>query len=286
VPGRLARAAADDERRQQVEVKQIIIRYLSHEVRSPLNIISSALSFLQMDLTHLLPGPEKDSALEYLSSMRIASQDILQTMNEMLQMETINSGNLSLDPQMVPCKDLIEIAQCSGIVAKEKGVHFSVQDMLTKDVSSELPGFGPEPPDLEGGFELQVDLDQRELPRQLDLALYVDKFKIGQVVRNLVTNEVKLTPAGQSVTVNVRRPTAAEETSLAVDTTRMGESDAIAVSGHAIIEVVDTGVGISAEDHSKLFGAFAQFRANELQVPPHYTFYPLYVVIVIITIND
>eukprot|EP01036_Dinobryon_divergens_P055206 gene55206-73747_t len=88
----------------------------------------------------------------------------------------------------------------------------------------------------------------------LDLALYAYMFKIGQEVRNLVTNAVKFTPASETVVVNIRRPIAAEETSIAT----------AATGGN---EVVDTGVGIATEDHSTLFKAFAQFCANELQSP-------------------
>jgi len=49
-----------------------------------------------------------------------------------------------------------------------------------------------------------------------------------------------------------------------------GGSAAYRTTMHAVIEVADTGAGISPNDHSKVFGAFAQFRANELQVTlPH-----------------
>eukprot|EP01035_Chromulina_nebulosa_P024360 gene24360-31707_t len=102
VPGRLARSVVDSERRRLVDVKRGIIRYLSHEVRSPLNIIFSAIGFLEVDVNALPPSPALAAVCESLSTVRQASQDILQTMNEMLQMETINSGSLSLDPQMVP----------------------------------------------------------------------------------------------------------------------------------------------------------------------------------------
>lgn len=116
-----------------------------------------------------------------------------------------------------------------------------------------------------------------------EVAFHVDKFKIRQVVRNLVTNAVKFTPAGYSVSVNIRHTTAAEEAIIVEDSlkaTRDGKKqkkdDEDKDSGggrsdyhstcQAVIEVVDTGAGISPEDHSKVFGAFTQFRVNELQV--------------------
>jgi len=121
ISGRLARFTVDKERSLSADIRRII-RYLSHEVRSPLNIISSAIGFMELDMA---PCPAKASVDDSLSVMRQATQDIRQTMNEMLlQMETINSGSLSLDPQMVPCVKVMEIVQRSSVVAREKGVNF------------------------------------------------------------------------------------------------------------------------------------------------------------------
>eukprot|EP01036_Dinobryon_divergens_P026376 gene26376-35014_t len=300
VPGRLARSAVDSERRRLVDAKRNIIRYLSHEVRSPLNIIASAIGFMEMDMAALPPSPAKATVLESLLTVRQASQDILHTMNEMLQMETINSGSLSLDSTMVPCGELMEIVQRSGVAAREKDVQFFVQEFLTREHGIGIEHLGCR--DLESGSIIEEVI---ELPRLEDIALFVDKFKIGQVLRNLVTNAVKFTPPGESVTVNIRAATAAEEAVIAEDSRKAlrdnrhaaltsntaaaaagrapngnnidGGGDGSSGSrngndltsyrsaGHAVIEVVDTGAGISPADHSKVFGAFAQFRANELQ---------------------
>ena len=114
----------------------------------------------------------------------------------------------------------------------------------------------------------------KDLPLLQDLAPYVDKFKIGQVVRNLVTNAVKFTPVGEAVSVNIHPATADEEAAISEGGRKplCGSEDAQLVgftfrsAGHAIIEVFDTGTGSTPEDHSKVFGAFAQFRSNELQI--------------------
>ena len=115
-------------------------------------------------------------------------------------------------------------------------------------------------------------MDMKNLPLLQDLAPYVDKFKIGQVVRNLVTNAVKFTPAGEAVPVN-NHPAKEAAISEGGRKPLCGSEDAQLVgftfrsAGHAIIEVVfDTGTGSTPEDHSKVFGAFAQFRSNELQI--------------------
>ena len=60
VPGRLARIAVEKERKKMVQTKRALIRYLSHEVRSPLNVIHSGLNLLLSDVESLPP-----SMLEY-----------------------------------------------------------------------------------------------------------------------------------------------------------------------------------------------------------------------------
>jgi signal transduction histidine kinase len=67
-----------------------------------------------------------------------------------------------------------------------------------------------------------------------------DPHRLSQIVRNLVENALKYTPEGGTITVRARQR-----------------------NGQAIIEVQDTGIGISPEEQARLFTRF--FRAdNEL----------------------
>eukprot|EP01036_Dinobryon_divergens_P030629 gene30629-39902_t len=220
ISGRLARSIVYTERCLLADIRRII-RYLSHEVRSPLNIISSAIGFMDIDMAALPPSPEKASVADSLVTMRQAAHDILKTMNEMLQMETINSGSLSLDLQMVPCGEVMEIIQRSGVTAREKGVQFSVQEFLSRGQGTEC---------VDGSSRSIHDLES------LSTMILEDSRKAIQDSK------------GAAARVQ-QGPGSAKYRS----------------AGHAVIEVVDTGVGISPEDQSKVFGAFTQFRANELQ---------------------
>ena len=70
-----------------------------------------------------------------------------------------------------------------------------------------------------------------------DVAVRADRMRIGQVVRNLLTNAAKYSPPGTPITLR---------------TTRRG--------GHVLIEVVDRGYGIHPDDLSRIFEKFGRGR--------------------------
>ena len=268
VPGRLAKAAADKERRHLIGMKTTLIRHISHEVRSPLNIINSGINFMETDISTLPPGTLKEKVMESLVSVRHACIEVIQTLNDILQMETIKSGHLAFEQQMVPCIEIVETISQYGIAAKEKGVLFSVHQSISSSK------WATQDMDIESS--IGSAREEQKLSNMNHLSLFVDKFKIVQVMRNLITNAVKFTPSGRSVTVNIRPATLADATEanprplenkrlLAANYSETFFSEYEFVS-NVVIEVVDTGAGIASENQSKVFGAFAQFQANELQV--------------------
>jgi signal transduction histidine kinase len=86
------------------------------------------------------------------------------------------------------------------------------------------------PTAVERGIELR--LEPQRLP-----AVTADRDRVGQAIDNLVSNALKFTPPGGSVEV------------------RLGGADDVAV-----VEVSDTGLGMSEEDRARVFDRF--FRAG------------------------
>ena len=244
VPSRLAKAAVEAEQSRVTKIRRDLIRHFSHEVRSPLNIISSGLTFMESDIAALSPGPQKEQLKENLISVRQACDEVVDGMNEMLQMETMKSGTFAFEQKMVPCDEIVNIVKHCGIVAMEKGVHFSISESVSTAVE--------ETQDV-------ATSDKR------DLVLFVDKYRLRQVMRNLITNSVKFTPSGQFVTVNIRPVSASDYSFEFPQPTLPPEHSDYQFVTHAVIEIIDTGAGIAPENHSKVFGAFTQFNANELQ---------------------
>ena len=83
--------------------------------------------------------------------------------------------------------------------------------------------------------ELVVNLD-RDVPS----IIYGDELRISQVITNLLSNAVKFTPENGAVLLNIKK---ADET-----------GDDITL----MIDVVDTGIGISEEQQARLFTSFEQ----------------------------
>lgn len=76
------------------------------------------------------------------------------------------------------------------------------------------------------------------------LPVLADAAKIAQVIRNLISNAIKFTPCGGTVTIRLT----------------MNE-----IENKVRVEVRDTGAGMTKEDRRKLFNEIVQFNPQALQ---------------------
>eukprot|EP01036_Dinobryon_divergens_P026133 gene26133-34745_t len=276
VPGRLAKIAVEKSRKKMVDTKRALIRYLSHEVRSPLNVIHSGLNLLVEDVEQLPPNDEKNKLIETFASIRHASGDLLQTMNDLLLLESMDSPAFSVEEKMVPCTSLTEIAEKCSLMPREKGIVFTVNNQF--DEKDHVPD-GQVVVDEQVDHLNDIELGCVHKDPDADKLLFIDKHKIGQVLRNLITNSSKFTPAGETISVNICNATSADlaETTDSSDgededivdwrrrVTAFAQENCYAPCGEVLVEVKDTGVGIAPANWGKVFGQFAQFDANKLQ---------------------
>jgi signal transduction histidine kinase len=84
------------------------------------------------------------------------------------------------------------------------------------------------------GHDLKVDEPAEPLEAEIDS----DRFQM--VIRNLLSNAAKYSPAGSDITVRIQR-----------------------ASGKAIVAVTDQGVGISPEDQANLFTRFGRMQSTQ-----------------------
>lgn len=184
------------------------IATLSHELRTPLNTIIG-FSEMIIDAPRYRMTPEKQES--YARHIHESGRTLLSLINDILDYSSLAQVAPSLALEWCPAARLLE-----GTVAGLSAL------AIQKDVRLVA---GP----VEPGLELRVD-----------------RLRFGQILSNLVSNGVKFTPAGGSVTVSLHR-----------------EPD-----GGAAIEVADTGVGMRAEDIPRALEPFRQIDGGHARAFP------------------
>jgi signal transduction histidine kinase len=180
--------------------KSEFLANMSHELRTPLNAI---IGFSEVMLSGMV-GPMPDKQKEFTGDIRDSGKHLLGLINDILDLSKIEAGRMELD---VSRFDLHAAVDSAMTLVRGRAERHSIR--LDSEVA-------PDVGEYEG--------DER-------------KFK--QIMLNLLTNAVKFTPEGGTVTVNVAR------------------------NGHDyLFSVKDTGVGIAPEDHEKIFEEFRQVGSD------------------------
>jgi len=189
---------ARDDAEAANRAKSEFLATMSHELRTPLNAI---VGFSQVIKAEEL-GPIGCSEYgEFVKDIHTAGLDLLGLAKDMLEFATLESGDAEIAEEVVQIPDVI------------RSVASLAQDQA-----------------LSAGIELRLEID-KHLP-----ALRADVRMISQMLSNLLTNAIKFTSAGGTVTVRAEN----------------GPE-----SGYRI-RVVDTGIGIALDDIPKVLSQFGQ----------------------------
>jgi signal transduction histidine kinase len=144
--------------RELDHLKSSFLANMSHELRTPLN---SILGFAQVILEGL-DGPLTPDMSNDLSLIDKNGQHLLTLINEILDMAKIEAGRLSLSPEPVNLRSLLEdVVETTASLAREKSLY------------------------------LRIDSDE-----QADVTLMLDYTRICQVFINLIGNATKFTEKG------------------------------------------------------------------------------------------
>jgi two-component system cell cycle sensor histidine kinase PleC len=194
--------AISDEARRRAEsanvAKSRFLATMSHELRTPLNAI---LGFSEVMKSELLGPIENANYKEYCGNIHESGRHLLQLINEILDLSRIEAGRYELHEEPVRLTEVVE--DCLRLLhlrAESKGLHVSTE------------------------FERGL--------RQL----WADERAIRQICINLISNALKFTPRGGSVTLTVG------------NTPEGGQTFAVR----------DTGPGIPKEEIPKVMQAFGQ----------------------------
>ena len=193
----------------------------------------------------------------------MAAVDIL---NDLLCYEKLDSGILVLHKEKVIISQFLKgCVSMFAAQARECGVTMSIlTDTNTDNVDSNA--------------DMTTPLSLRG-----DDSIFVDRFKMDQVIRNLISNALKFTPMGGTMTVKAhfvpRKNVVADlivsnqgstklfcsSSSLAPLVHSSVNSTAYPIDGHLMVVVTDTGAGISIENQKRLFKDIVQFSPEKLQ---------------------
>jgi cell cycle sensor histidine kinase DivJ len=181
--------------------KSRFLACMSHELRTPLNAIIGFSDLLRNSSGNVI---DSTRALEYARIINESGHHLLAVANEILDMSRLETGNFGLFP--APLRLDAVIASCIELLAlraQEAGVTFNIE------VEHGLP------------------------------EIVADRRAVLQILINLVTNAIKFSNLGGTVTV-----------SAGVD----GE--------HVWLEVADTGVGIAPDDLTRIGNPFFQAQGR------------------------
>lgn len=145
--------------------KSAFIANVSHELRTPLNAI---IGFSEMIRTQTLGPVGTEKYAEYAADIHQSGQHLLSLINDLLDMNKIESGKFELHPQTVNVDKLT--VECCELI---RGQAEKASIALKREVDPNLP------------------------------AIESDPRVIKQIVLNMLSNAVKFTPADGLVTLRI-----------------------------------------------------------------------------------
>lgn len=181
------------------KAKSVFLSNMSHDIRTPMNAI---VGFTTLAITHIDNRKEVE---EYLKKIMMSGNHLLSLINDVLDMSRIESGKMHLEEKLCSLPDILH------------GLH----NIVREDINSK---------------QLELHMDTADV---FDEEIYCDKLRLNQVLLNLLSNSVKYTPSGGSVSMRV--------------TEKPGMIDGFANYEFCI---KDTGIGMSSEFVSHIFEPF------------------------------
>lgn len=152
------------ERKQVEQMKTEFVSTVSHELRTPLTSIAGSLGLLAGGAVGELP----ERARRLVTIAYDNCQRLVRLINDILDVEKIESGKMAFALQPVPLRALIETTvQANAPYAESHGVTVAIDP-------------GPE-----------------------EAAVLADPDRLVQVVTNLLSNAIKFSPDGETVTIAV-----------------------------------------------------------------------------------
>lgn len=199
------RLAAEEAMVAANKAKSTFLSNMSHDIRTPMNAV---IGFATLALAN---ADNTEKVKDYLAKILSSSNHLLSLINDVLDMSRIESGKIHLEEREANLSDIlhdIKTIVSGEIHAKQLELYMDVLDVTDEDV-------------------------------------FCDKTRLNQVLMNLISNAIKFTPAGGTISIRV----------IQIPQPTEGK-------GLYEIRVKDTGIGMSQEFAQKIFEPFERERTS------------------------
>ena len=193
------------------KAKTDFLSTMSHDIRTPMNAIIGLTTIAEKKLG------DWEAVAENLRKIGLASNHLLTLINDILDISKVESGKLNLSPLTFSIVETVQnLMNLSQPMIKEKNIRFS----------------------------FRINRMEKEY-------LYADQLRLNQIYINILSNAIKYTEPGGSVSVDLREEKSEKEGCIKL-----------------IYIVADTGIGMSPEFLEKMYQPFSRqtdSRVNSIQ---------------------
>lgn len=190
---------------QASKAKTTFLNNMSHDIRTPMN---SIIGFTALATTHI---DNKERVRDYLTKISRSSSHLLSLINDVLDMSRIESGNVTIDENT---ENIAEILH-------------NICNIIQADIKSR---------------QLELFVDTVDV---INENIYCDRLRLNQILLNLISNAMKFTNPGGTVSIRIiQKPSKREG------------------YGQYEFKVKDTGIGMSPEYAKIIFEPFTRERTS------------------------
>ncbi len=185
--------------------KTTFLNNMSHDIRTPMNAI---IGYTGLAASHI---NNKEHVLDYLSKIGQSSNHLLSLINDVLDMSRIESGKMNLQEKEEKLSDIIH----------------TLRDIVQADIHSKQLDF----------YVDAVDVNDEDI--------ICDKLRLNQVLLNVLSNAIKYTAAGGTISMRVSEKTFKENS-----------------YGTYEFRIKDNGMGMSKEFLETIYDPFTRVKST------------------------
>ncbi len=181
--------------------KTTFLNNMSHDIRTPMNAI---IGFTGLAASHI---NDTEHVQDYLSIISRSSEHLLSLINDVLDMSRIESGKMTLNEKVESLADILHV----------------LRDIVRADIQTKQHKFF---------------IDMSDVQNDL---VYCDKMRLNRILLNLITNAIKYTHPGGTISLRIEQKSATTPD-----------------YGTYVFRVKDNGIGMSEEFVKTIFEPFTR----------------------------